>query len=163
MKQVLALIFGISLFTACVKEEPLTPNTKASGPTLEIPATGGSGSPEFFDYTLNGTKVNLTKPSFSGSSSFGQILSQLSQTNFFQIGVILSGSTFPDTNKLSSFSTNFVYNETLTKRYNGEAGEFIFTSDAQGKLTGTFDMIMKNIADANDSIIITNGSFSVNK
>lgn len=166
MKKLLVFAFSTLLLSSCLKEEALTPNPSAAPPVQEIPTTGGNsnvGGPEFFNYTLDGDSIKLTNPNFVGSSSFGQITSKLAQNDFFQIVVTLSNRTFPDTNQLSSFSTNIVYNETLSKRYNGEAGLLIFTSDTLGKITGTFDIIMKNEGNPSDSIVVTKGSFSVNK
>ena len=172
MKRILLLSLVVVSFTACLKEEGLSPNKNAS-PLAQQPVVidttgsgtsgGGSSDPEFFNYTLGGQAVNLTNPAFSGSTGFGQIISQLSGAEFFQIALTLAGRSFPDTARLSIASSTVFYNETATKRYNGESGMLIFTTDSPEKITGNFDMVMKNEANANDSIIVTNGSFSVNK
>lgn len=181
MKYILTLTAIVLSLTACLKEEELKPNddaTPLAQDTLFIDPTGGgttgggtgggttgggTNDPEFFNYTFNGQPVNLTSPQFVGSISFGQITSKLSATDFFQIALTLAGRTFPDTTRLSSLSTAIVYNETTSKRYNGESGMLIFTSDSPDKITGEFDVVMKNESNPSDSIIVTNGSFSVNK
>ena len=182
MKRIILLSLVALSFTACLKEEPLTPNENAT-PLAQQPVFidttgggtsgggtngggttgGGSNDPEFFNYSINGQAVNLTSPQFVGSTSFGQITSKLATSDFFQIALTLAGRAFPDTTRLSSFSSTIVYNETTSKRYNGESGMLIFTTDSPEKITGEFDIVMKNEANANDSIIVTNGSFSVNK
>jgi hypothetical protein len=178
MKRILLLTLVVVSFTACLKEDGLSPNKNAS-PLTQQPVVmdttgsgtsggggttgGGSSDPEFFNYTLDGQTVNLTDPQFTGSTGFGQIISQLTGSEFFQVALTLAGRSFPDTTRLSIFSSTVVYNETVTKRYNGESGMFIFTTDSPEKITGNFDMVMTNEANANDSIIVTNGSFSVNK
>lgn len=174
MKKVFIALLSISLFSACLKEESLEPSIGV-GPTFQLPFVadttnngggttgGGSNDPEFFNYTLNGSNVNLSSPTYISNGFLAQITSQLSQSNFFQM-VVISGSTFPDTITLSQFSTELVYNETISKRYNAEKGMLIYTADDASKVTGSFNnLTMFNMTNAADSIIVTNGSFSVNK
>lgn len=176
--KIIRLVSFIALLcTACLKDDPLKPN-KVARPLTQQPVfldtagrglTGGGTTgvgttdSEFFNFTLNGQNVSNKNPSISGSTTFGQIISKLAASDFFQLTLILAGRTFPNTTVLGPFSNSIVYNETTLERYNREAGLLIFSSNSQDKITGTFDVIMKNTANPNDSIIVKNESFSVSK
>ena len=123
-------------------QQPIFVYTAGSGSTVGGTTGFGTTNPEFFNYTLNGQNVSKINPSNSDSTSFGQIISKLADSDFFQLTLKLAGRIFPNTTVLGSFSNSIVYNEITLNCYIREAGLLIFSSNSQDKITGTFDVIM---------------------
>lgn len=133
--------------------------TTGGGTTGGGTTGGGTTDPEFFNCSIDGTSYIATTPIYNSAFGLSQIISKTAQSNLFNLSIFPTTS-LPDTFRYDEFSNEFSYIKTISNTYNAEKGMLIVTENNNNKIVGNFNVTMFN---GSDSVVVTNGSFSVNK
>lgn len=174
MKNLAVFIFVAVLFAACEKEQPLTPNLEVAQISPQTAGGGSNGgsnsSGEYFDFNIDRAASSNSDPFYQFQDLTGttSITSNLSGSPFMSLtGVI---DSIPDTITVNDlfFSVSYtipnISQPTLSQTYIAETGSVIFTANSSTKVEGTFNSILlRNAQDTNDSLMASDGRFSVNK
>lgn len=174
-----AFIIGVISLTSCKKEEPLEPNESAAG--LQAlgfnpfdstgsgggsgGGTGGGGNPvnEYFTATIDGNPISFSNYSYL-DNGISVAFSGFSNTSARGISFALFGSLSNGlTIDLGGTTDNGTYNRGVGDILNSSSGELFIDEVGSNFVRGTFFFTAISINNPNDSVIVENGSFQIEK
>jgi hypothetical protein len=176
-----AFILGVISFTSCKKEEPLEPNILAAGPqspffnpfdtTGSGGGTGGGGGGtgggnpvnEYFTATIDGSPISFNNYSYL-DNGISVAFSGFSTTSPRGISFALFGSLSNGlTIDLGGTTDNGTYNRGVGDVLNSSRGELFIDEVGSNFVRGTFFFTAVSINNPNDSVLVENGTFQIEK